>query len=81
MAVRAFVLIETDVGKTKEVIVALLNQKAREIKAVDLVTGPYDIVVVVEHDDYNAIGRLVTDKIHDVPGVRRTVTCLSIHIQ
>ena len=78
---RAFLLIETEIGKTKEVIVALQNQKAKEIKSVDLVTGPYDIVVVVEHDDYNAIGRLVTDKIHDVPGVRRTVTCLSIRIQ
>ncbi len=81
MTVRAFVLIETEVGKTKEVIVALQNQKAKEIKAVDLVTGPYDIVVVVEHDDYNAIGRLVTDKIHDVSGVRRTLTCLSIRVQ
>ncbi len=81
MTVRAFVLIETAVGKTKEVVAAIKNQKAKEIKAVDLVTGPYDIVVVVEHDDYNAIGSLVTDKIHDVQGVRRTVTCLSIRVQ
>jgi len=81
MTAKAFVLIETEVGRTKDVVAALQNQKAKEIKSVDLVTGPYDIIVVVEHDDFNAIGSLVTDKIHPVPGVRRTVTCLSIRVQ
>jgi DNA-binding Lrp family transcriptional regulator len=80
MVAKAFVLIETEVGKTKEVAVALQNQRAKEIQSVDLVTGPYDIVVVVEHDDFNAIGGLVTDKIHPILGVRRTVTCLSIRV-
>ena len=56
MAAKAFVLIETDVGKTKDVVTALQNQKVKEIKSVDLVTGPYDIIAVVEHDDFNAIG-------------------------
>ncbi len=81
MTARGFVLIETEVGKIKDVATALQNQKAKEIKSVDLVTGPYDIIAVVEHDDFNAIGSLVTDKIHPIPGVRRTVTCLSIRAQ
>ena len=80
MAAKAFVLIETEVGKTKDVAVVLQNQKVKEIKSVDLVTGPYDIIAVVEHDDFNAVGALVTENIHPIPGVKRTVTCLSIRV-
>jgi len=80
MAAKAYVLIETAVGKTKEVVTALQAQKLKEVKSVDLVTGPYDIIAVVEHDDFNAIGNLVTEKIHPVPGIARTVTCLSIRV-
>ena len=80
MTAKAYVLIETAVGKTKEVVAALQAQKLKEIKSVDLVTGPYDIIAVVEHDDFNAVGNLVTEKIHPVPGIARTVTCLSIRV-
>ena len=80
MAAKAFVLIETEVGKTKDVVAALHEQKVKEIKSVDLVTGPYDIIAVVEHDDFNAIGGLVTEKIHPILGIKRTVTCLSVRV-
>lgn len=80
MTAKAFVLIETDVGKTKDVVDALQKQKVKEIKTVDLVTGPYDIIAVVEHEDFNAVGSLVTELIHPVPGIKRTVTCLSIRM-
>ena len=80
MSAKAYVLIETAVGKTKDVVAALQGQKLKEIKSVDLVTGPYDIIAVVEHDDFNAIGSLVTESFHPVPGISRTVTCLSIRV-
>ena len=80
MAAKAYILIETAVGKTKDVVSALQAQKVKEIKSVDLVTGPYDIIAVVEHDDFNAIGNLVTENIHPVQGIARTVTCLSIKV-
>jgi len=78
MAAKAFVLIETAVGKTKEVIANL--QKMEGVKSVDAVTGPYDIIIVIEEDDLNAIGGLVTEKVHPIPGITRTVTCLTIRI-
>jgi DNA-binding Lrp family transcriptional regulator len=78
MEVKAFVLIETAVGKTKEAHSAL--QKLNAIKSVDAVTGPYDIIITVEGDDPNAIGKLVTDKIHAIPGILRTVICLSLRL-
>jgi DNA-binding Lrp family transcriptional regulator len=78
MSAKAFILIETAVGKTKDVI-SVLNKTAG-VKSVDAVTGPYDIIAVVEEDDLNAVGNLVTTKVHPVEGVTRTVTCLSIRV-
>ena len=76
MAAKAFVLIETAVGRTKEVATGL--RELEGVKSVDPVTGPYDVIAVVERETLNDIGDLVTGKIHPIPGISRTVTCLAI---
>ncbi|MEE9399574.1 MAG: Lrp/AsnC ligand binding domain-containing protein [Dehalococcoidales bacterium] len=76
MAAKAFILIETAVGKSKDVVSAL--SKLEGIKSVDTVTGPYDIIAIVEGGTLNDIGDLVTGKIHPISGISRTVTCLAI---
>ena len=73
---RAYILIETSVGKTRDVVSVLKGLEG--IKSVDPVTGPYDIIVVVEGKDLNSIGELVTGKVHPIVGVTRTVTCLAV---
>ena len=76
MAAKAFVLIETVVGRSKEVVTAL--RQLEEIKSVDTVTGPYDLIATIEGETLNDIGDLVTAKIHPIAGISRTVTCLAI---
>ncbi len=76
MTAKAFILIETAVGKNKEVVSAL--SKLKEVKSVDTVTGPYDIIAIAEGKNLNDIGDLVTGKIHPIPGISRTVTCLAV---
>ncbi len=76
MAAKAFILIETAVGKNKEVVATL--GKLKGVKSVDTVTGPYDIIAIAEGDTLNDIGDLVTGKIHPIPGISRTVTCLAV---
>ena len=76
MTARAFVLIETAVGKTKEVVSKISQLEG--VKSVDPVTGPYDVIAIVEAENLNNIGDLVTSKIHPVLGISRTVTCLAI---
>ena len=76
MAAKAFVLIETAVGKTKEVVASLKQVKG--IKSVDTVTGPYDVIAVIEADTLSDIGDLITGKIHAINGISRTVTCLTV---
>lgn len=76
MAAKAFVLIETAVGRSREVVAALRGLKG--VISVDTVTGPYDIIAVVQGETLNEIGDLVTGKIHPISGISRTVTCLVI---
>ena len=76
MAAKAYVLIETAVGRTREVTSAI--ERLEGVKSVDPVTGPYDIIAVVEGESLNEIGDLVTGKIHPIAGISRTVTCLAI---
>ena len=76
MAAKAFVLIETAVGKSREVVTAL--GKLKGVTSVDTVTGPYDIIAILQGESLNDIGDLVTGKIHPIPGIARTVTCLAI---
>jgi len=72
---KAFILIETSVGKTREVARSL--QKVSGIVSVDIATGPYDIIAVLEAPDITSIGDLVTEQVH-FSGVVRTVTCISV---
>ena len=76
MATKAYLLVETAVGKTRDVASTLSNLDG--VGIVDIVTGPYDIIAVIEGDDMSVVGNVVTEKIHTVDGVVRTVTCVAV---
>jgi len=66
MATRAFVLIETAEGRAEDVIHHL--QRFPEIKSIDAVDGPYDVIAVVEQDDLSLIGKLLATEIPPIEG-------------
>ena len=76
MTTKAYILIETAVGKSRDVSGELRSLTG--VETVDPVTGPYDIIAVVGAPDLNAVGDLVTSQIHTIDGIVRTVTCLSV---
>ena len=76
MATRAYLLVETAVGKTRDVASALRGLEA--VESVDVVTGPYDIIALINGADMAVVGNVVTERIHTVPGVGRTVTCVAV---
>lgn len=76
MATKAFLLVETAVGRTRDVANTLRDLVG--IESVDVVTGPYDIIAIIVGDDMSVVGGLVTEKIHTVVGVVRTVTCVAV---
>ena len=76
MPTKAYILIETSVGKSREVAEKLKSLDG--VLSVDAVTGPFDIIAVVDAPDLNAVGNLVTSQIHTINGLTRTTTCLSV---
>jgi DNA-binding Lrp family transcriptional regulator len=79
---KAYVLVETNAGKTKVVKKALGKLKPGKcrIHSLDAVTGPFDYIAVLEGPTLDDIGQLVTDGIGSIEGVTRTTTCLAVSI-
>ena len=78
MAKKAYVLVNTEVGKTADVVKALRGKPG--ITAVEAVAGPYDVIAVAEGADADAVARIVLTDIHGVAGITRTLTCLTISL-
>lgn len=76
MAIKAYILIEIDIGKTKGVVEAMRRLKG--VVSIDTVTGPYDAIAVIQAETLSEIGDLVVSMLHAVAGVSRTVTCIAV---
>lgn len=78
MAVRAYVLIQTEVGKA-----ASVASKVAEISGVvtaDDVTGPYDVIVQAEAESVDELGKMVVSRVQLIEGITRTLTCPVVHL-
>jgi DNA-binding Lrp family transcriptional regulator len=77
MAVHAYVLIQTEVGKA-----AGVARQIREIPGVvaEDVTGPYDVIARVEADSIDELGRLVVSQVQLIEGITRTLTCPVVNL-
>ena len=69
----AYFFIETQVGKTKDVFREIKKKVPKETES-DIITGQYDIVVVMRCKEIKKIGSIETS-IKTVPGVVRVVAC------
>ena len=80
MAVHGYVLIEAEVGRARAISDAIsrISSSDARIVAVDTVTGPYDVIVQLEAEDLDRLGRAITDTLQRVEGVERTTTCLAV---
>ncbi|MFN2608039.1 MAG: Lrp/AsnC family transcriptional regulator [Acidimicrobiales bacterium] len=72
MSVRAYVLVQTEVGKAAQVSeeVSLIDG----VVAADAVTGPYDVIVMMEAETMDDLGKLVVSRLQLIDGVTRTLT-------
>ena len=83
MPTRAFILIETQaryvgdkwVGTANQVVQALRSLPG--VKTADVVTGSFDIIVLIEVDTMSAMAELVTGQMQGIRGVLRTITCVA----
>lgn len=77
--VKAYVFIQVAAGHSRDVVSALLNNP--NVVSASRVTGPYDVIAVIQADALNAIHDLITEKIHRLQGVVRTTTSVSVEQQ
>ena len=78
LAVSAYVLIQTEVGKAAQV--ADQVGKIDGVVSAEDVTGPYDVIVRAEARNVDDLGKLVVAKIQAVEGITRTLTCPVVHL-
>jgi DNA-binding Lrp family transcriptional regulator len=76
--IEAIVLVQARVGRSSAVVRAVGELEG--ITEAYVVTGPYDVIVRVEADSLDALGRLAVSRIQAVEGVTRTLTCPIISI-
>ena len=79
---RAYVLVEAAVGKAKVVYdtVRQLQIPEAQIVSADVVTGPFDVIVLIEAEDLDRLGWAVSERIQRAEGVQRTTTCLLLSL-
>jgi DNA-binding Lrp family transcriptional regulator len=78
MAVSAYILIQTEVGKAAQV--------AEEVGGIDGVvsaedvTGPYDVIARAEATNVDELGKMVVSRVQMIEGITRTLTCPVVHL-
>jgi DNA-binding Lrp family transcriptional regulator len=78
MAVNAYVLIQTEVGKAAQVAEEVAGLEG--VVAAEDVTGPYDVIVRAEADSMDELGKLVVSRVQLIDGITRTLTCPVVHL-
>ncbi|HLC27889.1 MAG TPA: Lrp/AsnC family transcriptional regulator [Dehalococcoidia bacterium] len=76
MAVKAYVLIVTDPGKTRRV-----NEEIAKIKHIiesHEVMGPYDIVVEIQVESLQDIPTILGERIRTIDGIQSTTSLVTL---
>jgi DNA-binding Lrp family transcriptional regulator len=78
VAVSAYVLIQTEVGKAAQVAEEVAGIPG--VVSAEDVTGPYDVIVRAEAESVDELGRMVVSKVQLIDGITRTLTCPVVHL-
>ncbi len=74
--VKAYIFIEMVAGHARDMVAHLKGHGS--IIEINRVTGPYDVIVVLQADDLGGISDIVSTDIHSIKGVSRTTTCVCL---
>jgi DNA-binding Lrp family transcriptional regulator len=71
-----YLLVETDVGRLEDVRKRL--RTIPNVVEVEVVTGPFDLIVKVQAEHINTALDIVMTKIRKVPGIKGTETLVTM---
>jgi DNA-binding Lrp family transcriptional regulator len=78
VSVRAFILVQTEVGKAADVATSIRNIDG--VISADDVTGPYDVIAVAESGSVDDLGKMVVSRVQLIDGITRTLTCPVVNL-
>ena len=78
VAVSAYILIQTEVGKAAQVA-SEVGEIAGVVSAED-VTGPYDVIARAESDTVDELGKMVVSRVQMIDGITKTTTMPVVHL-
>ncbi|MGB9712235.1 Lrp/AsnC ligand binding domain-containing protein [Dissulfurimicrobium hydrothermale] len=73
MSLKAYILINTQIGKTAEVAKRLSEMP--EVIRLDVIMGPYDIIAELETENHDTLSYVVMHKLQTLDAIRHTMTC------
>jgi DNA-binding Lrp family transcriptional regulator len=76
--VQAYILIQTEVGRARDVAAAI--EDISGVVRVDAVTGPYEVIALTEAHNLDELGKMIVSRVQLVPGITRTITCSVVHL-
>jgi len=76
--VKAFVLIKVEPGKVRQAFEAISGMRA--VVEAYCITGPDDIIAVLESDDAKGVSEVVIADLHDVEGIKGTDTRIVVEL-
>ena len=76
--IRAYILVQTEVGASAEVTRAI--EAVPGVESAENVTGPYDVIAVVCARTVQQLGREVIATIQAIPRITRTTTCAVVEL-
>ena len=79
MSIKAYILINTQIGKTTEVVKQL--KAMPEIKHMDVIMGPYDIIAQVETDSHDSLSHMVMQQLQSIDAIKHTMTCTVVNLE
>ena len=76
MSVKGYLLIQTKMGMTKQVVDAI--RRVAGVSSADAVTGSWDAIAIVTGESVKDIGELVVGRVRKIDGIDKTLTCFVV---
>jgi DNA-binding Lrp family transcriptional regulator len=73
--IKAYVLVVTNPGETKNVVAAIA--KVKGVVELHEVMGPYDVVVEIEVQSLSDVPPILSDQIRAIPGIESTTSLVT----
>mgnify|MGYP002338627059 CR=1 FL=1 len=74
--VKAYIMVTSSIGEVREVFTRL--EDLDSAVDINMVTGPFDIVVLVEAEDLSVLTNAVVEEIREIEGVVDTNTAIVV---